>query len=306
MRSSPIRAPNAPSPLARAISASASALLPEPDGPRIRTPLSPWITAVAWIILQRSCGERGQFDDKACARAVPYRFVGIVVLLPRGRERRWKAPAGRPPRSGPGRHGPQRSGVKSRARGPSSARSLDLADPYKSARICVRAHAAGSRDLVIIDRDDNAIEALLSLRLGSGRRPLERNPDDASRFGKGAGIIDKIGDHLSETGIVPKDKIVRACVSPPSDRDRQFDPGGGAENPEPWPRLPAEERRRLRGRLVSSELRVKAGGVGDVADQPIEPPHVVLHDGDQPIRVSGQRSPAAAFRARCAATSADF
>ena len=32
--------------------------------------------------LQRSCRERRQFDDKACARAVPYQFVGIVVLRP--------------------------------------------------------------------------------------------------------------------------------------------------------------------------------------------------------------------------------
>ena len=72
---------------------------------------------------------------------------------------------------------------------------------------------------VIIDGDDNAVEGLLSFRLGPSRRPLERDSHDAAGFGKGAGVVNEIGDNLCETGIVPEDKIVRAGVPAPPDRD---------------------------------------------------------------------------------------
>ena len=187
IRSSPISAPNAPVSLARAISASASALLPEPEGPKISVPLSPWIIAVAWRLVSPGAAapsfrERGQFDDEAGARAMARGFVGFVVVVRRAH--RGAEPIRAPgctPRFG--RHGLQRSGARSKDPNPNSGRNPGLAGLYRTARKSLERMGRDARP-VIVDGDDDVIDEVLAFPLFSEGPSLERNAHHPAGLGK--------------------------------------------------------------------------------------------------------------------------
>ena len=89
---------------------------------------------------------------------------------------------------------------------------------------------------------------------------------------------------------MPEDEIVGAGVLAAPDGDGQFDLGVAAARGIP---RHGHDRAQKGGDIdracvASRQLRIEAGSVGDIADQPIKPPNVMLHDGDKSSpRVTG-------------------
>ena len=153
--------------------------------------------------------------------------------------------------------------------------------PFENALKRVR----GDPRTVVINSDDDVIEAILSVRLSPSNRSLERNPHYAARVGKRAGVIDEIGDDLRKSRIVSKNKVVGLRIFAAPNRDGQFDLGAAATRRIPRHRHDCAQKGGDvdRARFASRQLGIEARGVGDVADQPIEPSDIMLHDGNKLI-----------------------
>ena len=189
---------------ARSISANASRLLPAPGRrrgsarrPRRRRPRSRAAHAARPALMAQG----RQVDDEARAGAVR---TGPSAP-PRPAARRGRA-AGSSPRCA--RHAPRRSGARSTIPDRNSVRNPDrpvgveaLENPLEGVRRDARA--------VVVDRDDDPVVRRIAYPAACRARG-EANAHLAARLGKGAGVVDEIGDDLGEPQIVAEHEKVRS------------------------------------------------------------------------------------------------
>ena len=147
IRSSPISALNAPVAFARAISASASELLPEPDGPRIKTPLSPWITAVAWRLAlpAKAAHTHAENAGSSTTKRAPAPCRATSSESSRSCDPTANASQFGRPVAGPNATAVSFNDLARNRQSQARILAEPLAwdDPYRIARKCARAHAAG-------------------------------------------------------------------------------------------------------------------------------------------------------------------
>jgi hypothetical protein len=103
-------------------------------------------------------------------------------------------------------------------------------------------------------------------------------------------VVDQVGEHLRQPAVLPHgDRRVPArcaCRARPRCRGSPRHRAGST----PWSR-PASRHPRARRR--ARQFGIEPAGIGDVRDQPVEPAHVVLDDGVQPLAILGPRARAA-------------
>ena len=150
------------------------------------------------------------------------------------------------------------------------AESPDAAGRYRSARRSARSASGANARPVIVDHDLD-----LRAHAAAGDAHLAARPENERA------LDDQVGDHLSEPGVMAGHR--EAC--------RRAAPSKRTSTATSLPRrvsLATEvsvvsSRRRSTG-VMSCALQfgIEPAGVGNVGDQPVEPPDVVLDDGEQP------------------------
>src|SRR5215813_2890794 len=258
-RSSPTSLANRNAPLRRAsINSSARRDLPASEGPRINSAPAPTRTAEAWtvasVIRRPSPSRRRQANDKTRAEdgRLPVRAGSSGAVLDPDR---------------PAMGFDDLLGNRQAETGiltESLVRAIGI-EPLENLFAHFRPH---TRTVVI---DKNLDEVAQAPAVDANRAACRRER---------ARVLDQIVDDLTEPGVVAGNlEAVRAAAFEPQ---RNLDAilaldlvGDGDQRGQ---ELGAIDGRRF----LALQFGIKSTGIGNIGDQTVEPPHVVLNDGKQP------------------------
>ena len=129
--------------------------------------------------------------------------------------------------------------------------------------------------------DDETIGGAARLAGGFRRLPAQAYSNLAARLRKRAGVVDQIGNDLSKPRIVADNngRISNSwLLAPPSTVKRNETPRLRGESAIIEITAGRTSAKSTGLSVAASEFSVEPGCVRDIADQAVEPTHIVLHD----------------------------